>query len=103
MPLTSKGNEIMGHMKEEYGSKEGEKVFYASKNAGKISGVDAAVGAESHTNGHSTGYSISTDLLVPPPASPLENLPMTISAEKTLEHARHHWECWENPHPTKMP
>lgn len=41
MPLTDKGNKIMGHMKEEYGSKEGEKVFYASKNAGKISGVDS--------------------------------------------------------------
>jgi hypothetical protein len=43
MPLTSKGNKIMGNMEKEYGSKEAKKVFYASKNAGKISGVDAAL------------------------------------------------------------
>lgn len=40
MPLTSKGEEIMGNMKQEYGEKKGEKVFYASRNAGKIKGVD---------------------------------------------------------------
>lgn len=40
MPLTAKGNEIMRAMKKEYGSR-GEKVFYASKNAGKITGVDS--------------------------------------------------------------
>ena len=39
MPLTKKGYEIMRHMKESYGDKKGEKVFYASENAGKISGV----------------------------------------------------------------
>ena len=42
MPLTNKGSEIMENMKKEYGSKKGEQVFYASKNAGKISGVDSA-------------------------------------------------------------
>lgn len=41
MPLTAKGNEIMGAMRKEYGAEKGEQVFYASKNAGKISGVDA--------------------------------------------------------------
>lgn len=39
MPLTKKGSKIMGNMKKEYGEKEGESVFYASANAGKITGV----------------------------------------------------------------
>ncbi len=30
----------MKAMRETYGSKKGKKVFYASKNAGKIKGVD---------------------------------------------------------------
>ena len=40
MSLTSKGRKIMSSMKKEYGSKRGESVFYASRNKGKISGVD---------------------------------------------------------------
>lgn len=40
MPLTAKGQEIMGAMTKEYGAKKGEQVFYASRNAGKITGVD---------------------------------------------------------------
>lgn len=40
MPLTKKGNKIMRAMKQEYGTKKAEQVFYASRNAGKISGVD---------------------------------------------------------------
>ena len=40
MPLTSKGRKIMSAMKEQYGAKKGERVFYASRNAGKIKGVD---------------------------------------------------------------
>ena len=40
MPLTSKGKEIMSSMKSQYGTKKGKQVFYASRNAGKISGVD---------------------------------------------------------------
>lgn len=40
MPLTSKGETILAAMKKEYGEKAGERVFYASKNAGKISDVD---------------------------------------------------------------
>lgn len=41
MPLTSKGEKILSNMKKEYGSdKKGKQVFYASRNAGKISGVD---------------------------------------------------------------
>ena len=40
MPLTSKGKKIMRSMKKEYGPKKGEKVFYASRNKGTISGVE---------------------------------------------------------------
>lgn len=45
MPLTSKGKKIHAAMtkpKSEggYGAKKGEEVFYASKAAGKIKGVD---------------------------------------------------------------
>ena len=40
MPLTKKGKKIMKAMKKEYGSKKAKQVFYASKNKGKIKGVD---------------------------------------------------------------
>lgn len=40
MPKTSKGKKIMKKMKEQYGKKKGESVFYASKNKGTIKGVD---------------------------------------------------------------
>lgn len=40
MPLTSKGEEIKSAMEEQYGKEKGESVFYASKNAGTITGVD---------------------------------------------------------------
>lgn len=39
MPLTTKGQKIMAAMEKEYGS-NAEKVFYASRNKGTISGVD---------------------------------------------------------------
>jgi hypothetical protein len=39
MPLTDKGREIMAAMKKEYGEEKGERVFYASANKGKITGV----------------------------------------------------------------
>ena len=41
MPLTTKGQEILSKMREEYGQEKGTSVFYASRNAGKITGVDA--------------------------------------------------------------
>ena len=45
MPLTEKGKEILSNMEKTYGSSEKAKeVFYASKNAGKITGVDAHFG-----------------------------------------------------------
>lgn len=40
MPLTKKGKKIKKAMDKTYGAKKGEKVFYASRNAGKIKGVD---------------------------------------------------------------
>ena len=41
MPLTKKGSKIKKAMEETYGSpKKAEQVLYASKNAGKISGID---------------------------------------------------------------
>lgn len=40
MPLTNKGQKIMSAMTSEYGEKKGKQVFYASRNAGKIKGVD---------------------------------------------------------------
>lgn len=41
MPLTKKGTKILKSMKKTYKStKKAKSVFYASKNAGKISGVD---------------------------------------------------------------
>jgi len=42
MPLTKKGKKIQSNMKHQYGTEKGEKVFYASKNAGKVKGVDNA-------------------------------------------------------------
>ena len=42
MPLTEKGEKILASMKKQYGPEKGEEVFYASKNAGKITGVDDA-------------------------------------------------------------
>jgi hypothetical protein len=39
MPLTKKGKKIKSAMTKEYGKKKGAKVFYASANGGKISGV----------------------------------------------------------------
>src|SRR5262245_12792367 len=40
MPLTTKGEKILGAMTKEYGAEKGKRVFYASRNAGKITGVD---------------------------------------------------------------
>jgi len=40
MPLTAKGKKIKRAMAKEYGAKKGAAVFYASKNAKKITGVE---------------------------------------------------------------
>lgn len=46
MPLTPKGRKIKAAMKKEYGAKKGERVFYASRNKGTITGVDPESGAK---------------------------------------------------------
>lgn len=40
MPLTKKGVKIREAMQKYYGSEEGESVFYASINKGKIKGAE---------------------------------------------------------------
>lgn len=45
MPLNKKGQKIMASMKKTYSSpKKAKSVFYASKNAGKIKGVEKKKG-----------------------------------------------------------
>ena len=39
MPLTKKGKKVLRKMKQEYGTKKGTSVFYASKNKGRLRGV----------------------------------------------------------------
>ena len=39
MPLTRKGEKIKAGMQKEYGKERGERVFYASQNAGTIKGT----------------------------------------------------------------
>ncbi len=39
MPLTKKGEKIKRRMKKTYGPEEGERVFYATQNKGKIKGT----------------------------------------------------------------
>lgn len=42
MPLTKKGLKIREKMQEFYGKDQGEQVFYASVNKGKIKGAEKA-------------------------------------------------------------
>lgn len=43
MPLTAKGEEILKSMEKTYGSEgKAEQVLFASKNAGKITGIDSS-------------------------------------------------------------
>jgi hypothetical protein len=57
MPLTAKGEKIMAGMKKQYGEKRGEEVFYASKNAGKITGVDSDERSDDNQHmGFTTGF-----------------------------------------------
>jgi hypothetical protein len=39
MPLSAKGRKIRTAMREEYGKKKGDRVFYASENKGRIRGL----------------------------------------------------------------
>ena len=40
MPLSEKGTKIKKAMAQQYGSKKGEQVFYASANKGTITGIE---------------------------------------------------------------
>ena len=40
MPLTKKGKKILASMKKQYGEEKGERVFYASRNKGRIKGIE---------------------------------------------------------------
>jgi hypothetical protein len=40
MPLSKKGKEIIDNMHSQYGKKKGDAIFYASKNAGTIKGIE---------------------------------------------------------------
>jgi hypothetical protein len=52
MPLTSKGKKILGAMEEQYGSeKKAKQVLYASKNAGRITGIDNDFGTGAWVTG----------------------------------------------------
>jgi hypothetical protein len=39
-PLTAKGRKVLAAMRKTYGAAKAKRVFYASRNAGKIKGVD---------------------------------------------------------------
>ena len=51
MPKTRKGHKIMRAMKRTYGPKKAKRVFYASRNAGRISGVEKRT-RRRHKKGH---------------------------------------------------
>jgi len=40
MPLTKKGKKIMGALQQEYGTTKGRSIFYAMRNAGRITSVE---------------------------------------------------------------
>lgn len=42
MPLTAKGRKILLHMQKEYGASKGLRIFYATRNKGRITNVDQA-------------------------------------------------------------
>jgi len=61
MPLTPKGKKIMQSMQKTYGGKKGEQVFYATKNAGKISGVEKKTqGGTVGTAGYAKGGKVKS-------------------------------------------
>ena len=50
MPLTKKGNEVMGSMQKTYGNdKKAKQVFYASINSGKLKGAEGANPSKKHS------------------------------------------------------
>jgi hypothetical protein len=85
MPLTEKGEKIKGAMQKEYGEKKGEQVFYASKNKGKVTGVDK----NSHITSHSVGDDAQHMGFTGEGATPVEKL---VSQCDALEKRMDFWE-----------
>jgi len=56
MPLTEKGKKIKKAMEKQYGKKKAEKIFYASKNAGKITGVEKKMKVKKASLGLAVGF-----------------------------------------------
>ncbi|HEY1441409.1 MAG TPA: hypothetical protein VGF65_11335 [Mycobacterium sp.] len=77
MPLTDKGVEIKKNMEEQYGKEKGERVFYASKTKGTISGVDRAI--------VSTYRGMSGDQQPPLVTTPNAGLPAGLTREEDDE------------------
>lgn len=71
MPLTEKGQKIKSAMTKQYGPEKGEKVFYASKNKGNITGVDEITVSNS---------SWKLDIAIPKEARPDDNQHMGFNA-----------------------
>jgi hypothetical protein len=68
MPLNKKGKKIMEKMKEEYGKKKGESVFYAMENSGKLKGVKKSHGGsmkKGYGKARSSGMGLEDESLVP--------------------------------------
>lgn len=63
MPMTSKGQKILSSMEKTYGSeKKAKQVLYASKNAGKISGIDRGFYGHLDPNGLKEDGQINTSV-----------------------------------------
>ena len=95
MPLTEKGKKIKGAMTKQYGPEKGEEVFYASKNKGKISGVDDAhvashpgksgpVNDDNQHMGFSKGEALPVEKLV----DACDSLSARIDAFESRQHHR---------------
>ena len=63
MPMSEAGRKMMSNMKDQYGNKKGEEVFYAMENKGKVPGMAkggmtkgyAKGGATKGTKGYAQG------------------------------------------------
>lgn len=65
MPLTEKGRKIKSALVEEYGHEKGRQVFYAMKNAGKITGVDSSEKADDNQHmGFTSGQTETVKKLI---------------------------------------
>jgi hypothetical protein len=62
-PLTPKGEKILKNMEKQYGKEKGEQVLYASKNAGKIKGIDEAASVPGQVDGEDAMTAAERDAL----------------------------------------